>query len=71
MAPHFCDNLACPLHREIPDQSFRQITYRADNGREVSSLRWPIVRAEDNKQFFFCTCCANVAAMLHTLTNKT
>lgn len=65
--PNFCDNQACALHLPMPDEGFRDMTFTTHNGNQVRTTRWPILRAEDNKQFFFCTACANVAAMLHSL----
>jgi hypothetical protein len=73
MSEHFCHNQACPFHVEMTPENVMahpgrsDLSIRSYNGDVVRSTRWPIVRADDNKQFFFCTTCANVAAMLHSL----
>ena len=70
--PHFCDNEGCQLHIPLAPgteswHGRHDLTFTAANGNSVRSTRWPVLRADDEKQFFFCTTCANVAAMLHSL----
>lgn len=66
--PKFCDNLACHCHVDFPEgREARDMTFITHTGKEVRTSRWPVLRTQDMKQFFFCTTCANVAAMLHSL----
>lgn len=65
--PKFCDNIACAFHIDLPDDSSTGATAVGVNGKRAHSRRWGIVRAEDNKRFFFCTTCVNVAHMINSI----
>lgn len=73
---YFCDNQACPFHVDMTPMNVLaepgrlDMSVRSYNGDVVRSTRWPVLRMEDQKQFYFCTTCANVAAMLHQLTDS-